>query len=284
MTKSSQLKKRAKTHLDVYWGESVAIFSVFASFIVMSVLIGYISTEILFRNGLAENRYPAIFFENNGYFLILLAVRLLLLYIITAPAYFGRCWCYLQAAKGQSAPANCLFSCYSTKGVFLRSLKLKLMVDLKKFFVLIPALTAVVFEYSLLKSMYHNGINRLLMVIFIICGIILVISLICIYSVLTMKYLLVQYLFVSNPDEDASVTIKKSSEMMHGHETSMLFICISFLGWFALCVILFPLFSVVPYFHMTIAEAVNDILSGSKADIPAAVKNKKRKGKNLVRT
>jgi|GEM_PF-3663420 uncharacterized membrane protein len=281
MLKISEIKSNAKERLKIYWGESTAIFAYFASAAAISILLGFLTAELLQICGLAKHSYPAILFEKNISFLMLTAVIIMLLYVFTVPAIFGRCWCYMQTAKGNIAPANCLFSCFSTKGVFLRCLKLKILVDLKKLIVLTPMLVVFILECYFIRSILNSCKSRAVAFLFIMMGILFALSLFLLYRIVTMRYLLVNYLFVSNPDGDIKYIIKKSTMLMKGYEKQITLLYLSFIGWVVLCVIIFPLLLVLPYYHMTMAEAVNQIIS-ERSKKQNNVYTKKQRGKSLV--
>jgi uncharacterized membrane protein len=281
MLKIFELKNNAKKHLKMYWGESVAILAYFASAVAVSILLGFLTAELLQIAGLAKHSYPEIFLENNISFLLLTAVRLMLLYIFTTPAIFGRCWCYMQTAKGNIAPANCLFSCFSTRGVFIRCLKLKILVDLKKIAVFIPMLAVFIFECYIVRLILNSCKYRTVAFIFIIMIILFTFCLVLLYSIITMKYMLVNYLFVSNPDGDIKYIIKKSTMLMKGHEKQITLLYLSFIGWVSLSIFIFPLLLALPYYYMTMAEVVNEIIAESSKK-GNAVYAKKQRRKSLA--
>ena len=68
---------------------------------------------------------------------------------------------------------------------------------------------------------------------------------------------------------------------MKGYEKQITLLYLSFIGWVVLCGIIFPLLLVLPYYHMTMAEAVNQIIS-ERSKKQNNVYTKKQRGKSLV--
>lgn len=65
---------------------------------------------------------------------------------------------------------------------------------------------------------------------------------------------LCNYIMVDNPELKYMDVLKKSWSMMKGHKMNLFIFMLSFIGWFLLCILIVPIFYVVPYF--IIAEAV----------------------------
>lgn len=72
------------------------------------------------------------------------------------------------------------------------------------------------------------------------------------------EFRMVPYILSENPDLSIKETLQTSKEMVKGHKKDLLLLDLSFIPWHLLGLVTFgviELFHVLPYFHLTLAEA-----------------------------
>lgn len=75
------------------------------------------------------------------------------------------------------------------------------------------------------------------------------------------SYSMAFFILQENPHLNERQAIEASKQMMYGHKWRLFDLCVSFLGWFLLCVISFgiALIYVLPYFHVALAVFYEDL-------------------------
>lgn len=185
-------------------------------------------------------------------------------YIFLMPFSFGRdIWFYENAKKNRQKLKN-LFSFYKSGRIF-PSIKFLFLLRLKKFFItflfMIPALTLGGYlVYSL-----NEGTGRKMLTV-IVLSIILLAGCAAFFSfVFSQRYFLAQYIFYENDFCRVKDAVKLSCAVMENRcfETAML--KLSFIGWIALCVFVFPAGYVYPYYKISISIKAISLLVNTKA-------------------
>lgn len=91
----------------------------------------------------------------------------------------------------------------------------------------------------ILLSILISIFTALWSILFIIPGIIAGLS----YSMST-------FIFVDGEDTNALDIIKKSKDMMYGYKWDYFVFQLSFIGWALLCLFIFPIIYVLPYYYV----------------------------------
>lgn len=256
-----ELKQEAIKLLSNCWAEACIVSIILMSFVAIFLSAGYFIYAVLIYLGEASGSYKDVIFSGNVYYIAGLIFRFIVCYIFMSPVLSGKSYCFLQAVKGQIVPINCIFSCYASRGIFVKSLKIRILTDLRRAVVLIPVLLGVVFEIDMLLHIFKNNIWGKMEVFSAVGCIVIIVSLIILYTLYSSRYTAVPYIFVSNPDVNSDKIIKQSLEYVKENNFRLLKLKLSFLGWLVLCILIFPLILVLPYYCMTLALAVNNIIT-----------------------
>ena len=73
-------------------------------------------------------------------------------------------------------------------------------------------------------------------------------------TVLLIRYFLAQYLFIIDDEADPNECLKSSWRMMKGNMMKVIELILSFILWLISCVLIIPIFYVMPY--MMVSEAI----------------------------
>lgn len=65
-----------------------------------------------------------------------------------------------------------------------------------------------------------------------------------------LSYSMSTFIFVDGEDTDAMAIIKKSKDMMYGYKWDYFVFQLSFIGWALLCLFIFPIIYVLPYYYV----------------------------------
>ena len=94
-----------------------------------------------------------------------------------------------------------------------------------------------------------------------VCCTLIMIFLIGMVLWITLGFELCNPIFSLDPDRKIREIILASISAMKNNKIKMIKLMLSFIGWFAASVFVVPLFFVIPYFAMSYAVLVNDIMS-----------------------
>lgn len=65
-----------------------------------------------------------------------------------------------------------------------------------------------------------------------------------------LSYSMSTFIFIDGEDTDAMAIIKKSKDMMYGYKWDYFVFQLSFIGWTLLCLFIFPIIYVLPYYYV----------------------------------
>lgn len=65
-----------------------------------------------------------------------------------------------------------------------------------------------------------------------------------------LSYSMSTFIFIDGEDTDAMAIIKKSKDMMYGYKWDYFVFQLSFIGWALLCLFIFPIIYVLPYYYV----------------------------------
>lgn len=195
---------------------------------------------------------------------LIVAVCCLLLifsaFLIYSSARYGSDRFFLRKAQNQGASVKDFFCYFHPKRAFsafffeLRFLTLKLAAAL---FCLSPAILCFLMLLNLWKSTASVKVSVILLfsfVAFLINGIIFTSK---IYSSL----FLARYYYIEGKFVSFSHIISSSQSAMKEHKHTLRQLKLSFLGWFFLCLLIFPLGYVYSYYNQTLGVAANEFMN-----------------------
>ncbi len=241
------IKKTASETLSKCWPETffIAFFSI--GIPVMVYLLIYI-LAILTNSGVSYSSLPIPNDFHNPVFTVGAIIIAVTAYLASSPLYIGIQWFYLQLAGGDIMPVSSIFVPYKSREFFLKALKLRLIVALRRFFVIVPCIFVIdlVYQYVVCNVSIPDTLSD---VIFGLCILLTIFILIQ----RTVKYLPSGYLIVEYTDSKSSDIIKMCREFYKSYSVPLLRLIISFAGLMILCLFMFPLLLLVPYMMLSIA-------------------------------
>ncbi len=257
---SQQLKKNALDRLSVCWGETTGIYFmnfgyvllIFVIWIAIALLtVGITNLYSLKTDGILAVKLVKI--------IIYTVFLLIVSYIIKIPFNFGKCWYLLQNAKGNSVQASSLFTCYTSSKRFFDTIKIEVILAIKKILFGIPLIFIGLLEIFLWNIIIekYGAVWYTVSTVFIILT---ACCLVAVYYIFTLRYRLVPYIYAQNPDRSSKEIIKNGEKMMYGRESYMIEIIMSMVKWFIPCILIFPSIFIIPYMMLVYSGAVNEII------------------------
>ncbi len=197
-------------------------------------------------------------------FIASVAVLVMLYYIASAPLCIGVKWYYWHAAEGNVMPVSSIFAGYRSNECALRFIKLKLLTDMRRATPLVIALLFIIVDISLTSKMVVlYGDNNAANLIIKLFGAAVFLGIVILFFISIMKYIPAGYLLADNPDLTADSVISTSKQLVSKKYAELFFLYMSFIGWYASCLLVFPLIILAPYIHMTTAVFIQSCMNRS---------------------
>lgn len=259
-----EMKKYAMGRLSDSWGLAVivilTIIVIYIAFMLMEMSIYF----FLQSNGTIEASDYRLFPDNNGMIIISVA-RMILGYLVMVPAMMGAKWWYLHAVRGERNSIHSMFVCYMNPQIYLKTVAVKSIIAVMGIVAALPVLFCAYLIYRLLKDFMGGGdSDHTLTVIMAFFAAVLLICLSLLYLLFILKFALVDYIYVLNPDLKILDIIRASNRVMKDRRRPLVELVVSFTGWILLCVLIFPALFVVPYFAMSFTVCINRIIEESR--------------------
>jgi len=244
-------------------GQNLTLTVVFLLSVLLWLIISnsFVPGEFLLQLPFFRNAFSRIdFFIVKAVFFSLIGI---ISYVAFLPFSYGReIWFYENSKKTRLAP-NRLFEYYSIKKS-LRAINILFQVHIRKFFVsllfLVPSfITAGCIVFSL-----QSGIGRKMLFVLLLSTILLTISGLFFAFIFKQRYFLATYLCYENEGCKVKEAIKLSTEIMENKCFETAFFKMSFAGWFLLCVFIFPVFYVYPFYRLSISSKAVFLLANIK--------------------
>lgn len=257
--KNSEIKKYAIRLLTSNWGQAVAVVLILGVLHVAFVLAEESVLSFLLLKDIlvpADLKLTAL----NPYVLLIKAARCTASYLAVTPAYMGGIWWFLRYVRGESNSIRSLFVCYSDGRIYLKTLAVKAVVFFIRSVVLLPLCGIFVLLYRLIRYTMLTGANNAQLVMLIFCMAVFSVCAVCFYVLFMLRYTVVDYIFVLNPDMGIWEIIRLSTKKMKGCQARIIRLILSFAWWVPSFILVFPIFFVVPYYAMSFTVLINDIL------------------------
>lgn len=254
-----EMKKQAMARLSDSWGQAVVIILtiivIYIAFMLMEMTLYY----FLQSKGLAETPDYRLF-PDNGLLIFISAVRMILGYLVIVPAFIGAKWWYLHAVRGERNSIHSMFVCYKNPRIYFKTIAVESVVAVINTVAALPVLFCAYLIYRLLKDFLSGESNQTIIVIMAFFASVLLVCLSMLYLLFTLKFALVDYIYVLNPDLKIRDIVKASERTMKNWRRPLIELIFSFGGWILLCVLIFPALFVVPYFAMSFTVCINHII------------------------
>ena len=207
--------------------------------------------ELFFRFG--ERVVKITFFSVLG----------ILSYIALAPFKFGREIWFFENAKKTRLPVKNLFAFYSMKKS-LNTIKFILFLQLKKMFVTFLFLLPSLIIGGYIVYSLSEGIGKKMLISLFVSSVLLFLSGLFFSFVFVQRYFLAGYIFYENDRSRVKDIINLSVKVMENKCFETAFLKISFVGWFLLCLLVFPTFYVYPFYKLSISAKALSLLANTE--------------------
>ena len=262
--KTKTAKKDALNFLRNNWAQAiVVIFIIGVIHIIFSCAEAGIYNFFKTQNIVGDKDFWI--FSSNKYMMLVTLGRLVFEFLLVSPIYMGAIWWYIHLVRGAKSNIVSVFVCYSNTAIFLKSIALKGITAILKLLALAPVCLCIYAQYRLINYSIQKGINNGVFILLAVCGGLFTICLICFYVLFCLRYALVDYIFVLNPDLEVMRIIKLSTIKMKHNKGKIVKIAFSFLVWIPSAILVFPLIFLVPYYAMAFTVMINDILGDGNA-------------------
>lgn len=182
-------------------------------------------------------------------------------YIFTAPLSIGIKWYFWHASENNAMPVSSVFAGYRNAECAARFIKLKFFTDMRRITPLTAAVIFIAVDISLTKKMLAlysgSGASGILIKS---GGAAVCLGIIIMYLISGMRYIPVGYLLADNPDSSADSIIVLSRKLVARKYPEMFLLYVSFAGWYASCLLGFPLLVLIPYMYMTTAVFIQSCM------------------------
>jgi uncharacterized membrane protein len=261
MTLFHMLKSNAKRALRGNWGKAIAapallvlcwgLLSLFRQY-ALDLFEGYPGAQAWTEFSISE----LLLFRASSAETIILAIFLFVVILLEIPLLLGIMRWYYRMIQGEAIPFADIFLYYESLRLYCKAIWLFITVFVRSLLWAFAFLTPPSAMLGLSLQMVGNRFrplfgNAQLSVTVGTMGVtistILLALTAVLYAVFMNRYTLTFYLFFDNPDTKITDLIKTSIHYTKGYRASLAAFALSFIGWFLLCILILPLFYVVPY-------------------------------------
>lgn len=283
MTLFATLKQNSHRALRGHWGGAILGMLVLGGVsLLLYCLRGYVVhffapqtvPDPLFG---ARHGFEEYFFQQYAQIsrqeLAILGGAWLLNLLIVVPLGLGvTCW-YWALVRGREFSLGEMFHFFGSGRGYLRAIGLHLQLLVRSFawavvFFLIPA---AIWGSSVYLVNRTDGAVRgagALLSLGMVFGAVLFLLAAVFYLVLLSKYLLAFYLVCEDESLSVRRAIKLSCAYTRGYRFSLFWYQLSFIGWFLLCVFVFPALFVYPYFNTALAMYASFLIEKNRFTPP----------------
>ncbi len=252
MKNIKELKKGIAPRMRRCWGESCAIFVISAGVLTAAVFAWYLTMNFLISINVIED-------AADSFMLLVTAAIAVVMWIITLPYKYGVRWYRLQQVRGHSVHAKSIFSCYFSAKKMLQVYKLSVLLILKKIILLIPFiifLGAAIFLIIKFNEIGGGIAYNLAVVTLLMLSVVVYLT----YTIVNIKYAAAPYIFALGHDRPAAEIIKESVQFTRGRQGYMIEVLRNCAVMLIPCVLVFPMFFVLPKMMMLYTAAINEII------------------------
>ena len=240
------------------WGESCALFIISAGGFAAALFGWYLSTDFFRTTEIVEISLGSIDPEDIVSMLVAL-VLILLMWIIAAPYKYGSRWYRLQQVRGHAVHAKSVFSCYFSAKRSFQVYKLSAALAVRKLAVIVPFAFLVGAGGYTITMIDEKG-QGLQYSIAIVLLLLLTAGAILASTLINLRYAAAPYLFAVGHDRPAGEIIRESERFMKGKHRYMAGLLRTMVLLLIPCLLIFPMFFLVPYVKMVYTAAINEII------------------------
>jgi len=254
------IKKQSHQVIKSNWFSAAKIVLTFILIFILPYAFEVLLLLSLGRFGIV-NLNSAAFISPNPIMLIVTLMRIAATIIVATPLYFGILLWYWELAKGNKHEFYECFGFFTSRKLFFSVIKLKLSVGIRvvaSFLITLIPISISMFLFEMIRTDPSNSDTFLLL---LICSTVLSIVTVISISIFCMRYLLVDFIYIANPDMPIREIIRQSKNIMSGRKANSLCFILSFSFWFLMCIFIVPIIYVVPYFATSLSSYTRRLCS-----------------------
>ncbi len=267
---NAQIKRLARIRLAGNWGNCVALSMTLISFALMVFLGEVIIYNISLRLGMDHASYFDYVASPSGAAMLIL--RTVAYYLLFVPEFGNIRSIYISLSQGKSFLGTQWEIRHNSFRYYFKMIGAQTLSILYQVLLIAPiVLCSFSVTYYIDQCQSDMSMRNLLM--FMLC-LVITILMVCVFIFLRIKLQLMPYILIFRSDIGIIDAFILSSRLMKKNTIRYLFFQLSFIHYFALCVLVFPLLVVIPYYCMSVTvfcsslatkQAIEDYL-GSKSD------------------
>ncbi len=251
------INSKAVSMMKTGWPEFCFIVTISAGVVAFSAAV--IITIGQLTGAHTSMRHVPVFSDCPPEFLLFSALYLAIVYFAYIPLYYGIRWFYFQAASGTIMPLASLFSCYSSRAVISRCIRMKLSNDLAGLLRVLPG--AAVIAASVYGAGKHCNFDFARLSPYIIFALTVVIIVVLLVSfLLSVDLIYSAYIFTMDINKKPREVLAASKKMAKLGKGILPRLCFSALPVLVLIPIVFPMMFYLPYFNYTISVSLRCVM------------------------
>lgn len=266
---NTQIKRLARIRLAGNWGNCIALSMMLLSFVTMITIGEIIIYKITSMTSQSYENYWDYLSAPNA--MILLAFRVAAYYLLFVPELGNMRSIYINLSQGKSFIGTRWEVRHTSLRYYIKIILMQTLSLIYQLLLLTP-LTVSVMGLLYYIDLCRQRITTSSLMMFMLCLVIAIIML-CLYIYFKIKLRLLPYIMVIRTDIGIIDAFILSMRLMKKNVIRYVFFQLSFLHYFILCLLVFPIFVVIPYYYMSVTvlcsslvsnEAIEKYLSESK--------------------
>lgn len=265
MIRVKDAKSKALSRLSDCWGKAAAVVF-FLLLIDMTLICGHILAVLLLSGaGILEAQ---VFPNWSGVLWMVNLLFYILRSLLLSPAKLGGMGWFLYSIRGEENPVRSIFIFFSSLRRYWRAVWITLLVGMIRLAAAAPLCGGVYLLLLLIRRAVRYN-SAPLVVLSVLAGI-LCLCLLGLFVWFSLRFSAASCLFTLNPERSAWETVGTSWKMMRGRESQLVKLAASFGGWFVLCLLVFPIIFVIPYYLMAYCALMNRIITETGSAVGSA--------------
>ena len=205
---------------------------------------------------------------SNIFSIIILILNFMIQYAIISPLILGIWRCLYLSVRNNNIQIRELFYFYSSVKLFFRSFFLRLNLFIRQFLYLLilflPAITLSFLMSDYAAEFFKYNLSTFASAILMFAAAVLWICAAIIYVIIILRYSFTCIIAASDDKININQSVKLSINRTNGYKFCIFKFTLSFIGWFLLCIFIFPLIYVLPYYLEGIAVLEHQSVNGNK--------------------
>lgn len=265
-----QSKQQALFLLRGNWGKSILVILIYA--------VLYLGIEKL--EGVYRDTFGQPLLTSNGAIndspasVIVTVVFTAVSFLLFSPVILGIAEWFWNLTGSKRSGFGEVFSWFGSFKLYLKSVLLRLNIFFRSilWYLLIFCLPIAMFAAGLVimagqtidAGSEKNAVFILLGAGLVLMGLVLMLGAAFLYLFVTTKYMAAKYILVDDRDITPNAAVKRSIDITRGYRWELTKFQLSFIGWFALCILLIPALYVGPYYLASLAVMVKNICASKQ--------------------